>query len=126
MSSALKKWGQIDSRIKFFIATGDVTGYTLTIALTDHVTDASENAVFTSATTIVGAGKLLKDLGRMITVYADATTGNPHTAIYRQVQEVNGALSGGVGGSGANGFKSYWIKVWSASGTGNAPVARTG
>ena len=126
MSSALKKWGQIDSRIKYFIATGDVSGYTLTIALTDHVTDASENAVFTSEVRIATAGKLLKDLGRMITVYDDTITGYPHTAIYRQVQVVNGATTGGVSGSGPNGFNSYWIKVWSASGTENAPVARTG
>ena len=127
MTSAIKKWGQIDSRIKYFMAFGDVSGYTLDVSLTDLIPESAEVSSFTPVVSpIVSTGKLLKDLGRMITVYDDGVVGNPHTAIYRQVQIVAGPTTEGVSGTPANGYRSYWIKVWSASGTGVAPVARTG
>lgn len=133
MTSALKKWGQIDSRIKYFIATGSVNGYTLKtgVSISDFITVTQDNTVLPDGVwdemaDIVTTGGLLKDLGRMVTVYDDTVVGNPHTAIYRQVQVVNGSMTEGVSGTPANGYKSYWIKVWSASGLGVATVARTG
>jgi hypothetical protein len=132
MSSALKKWGQIDSRIKYFMAFGDVSGYTLQtgVLIADFITSTEDvigtGGAWNPPTTIASTGNLLKDLGRMITVYDDGISGNPHTAIYRQVQVVNGIATGGVGGTRPNGYNSYWIKVWSADGMDMAKVARTG
>ena len=65
-------------------------------------------------------GALLKDLGRQIVVYSDSLPGSLHTAVYRQVLLVDGATSEGVGSQAP-----FYVKVFSAAGTG-VGVVRTG
>lgn len=125
MTSALKKWGQIDSRIKYFMAFGDVSGWNYAGEATDLLDSTTAATEFTRVRKI-SANSLMKDLGRSITVYNDGVVGYPHTMIYRQIQLVNGSTTGGVGGTPANGYNSYWIKVWSDTGADIAKVARTG
>lgn len=131
MSSAIKKWGQIDSRIKYFMAFGDVSGWTLdsTYPATTPVIGSTASPTPFTRTIRIPANSLMKDLGRAVTVYDDDLTVLPdyqYKIIYRQIQLVNGVATEGVAGTPANGYRSYWIKVWSSDGVDIAKVARTG
>lgn len=133
MTSVLKKWAQIDPRIKYFNVLADISGFVLNSAFvsdnSDIVYTDVETSAFAYSTAIrIPAFGLLKDLGRTIYVVDSTTTtgGYPRTAVYRQIQRVSGLGSEGVSGVPSNGYKSYWIKVWTADGVGVARVARTG
>jgi len=76
----------------------------------------------TAGASLGGAGALLLDLGREVVIYdgAFSTTGvtSPYykRAIYRQVALATaGAANEGAPGQSAT---TYWVKVWSVSGTG--------
>jgi len=127
MSSNLRRYPQLSVQTQYLIAIGDVSGY-------QYAGSASGGVEYdvTSFDSPVNraAGTLMKDMGRVITVYDDTVSlpgtqpTYPKTAVYRQVQLVNGAATSGVGG-GPDNWNTFWVKVWSADGV-SALVARTG
>jgi hypothetical protein len=111
MSSATSSYAQIAGRVKFLLATADVSGC---------VVDGLSSVVTTdlSPSINIDGPVLLKDLGRQIVV-ADATTG-AHQKTYRQVLIMDAAQAEGVGSE-----PPVYVLVSSASGTG-VKVVRTG
>ena len=120
MSSANSSYAQIAGRVKFLLATADISGYVVDGLNTVDTVDPTP-------TFNISAASLLKDLGRQIVV-VDADTG-AHLKTYRQVQVMNGVSTEGVSGSAPDGNGSYYntgyVLVASASGTG-VGVVRTG
>lgn len=144
MTSVLKRYSQIDQRIRYFtsvVAQPTIRAYKLLSSARTGVVDFSD----VSANGTIPSPYFLKDLGRTIYVY-DASVPDtieespvgPQVAILREVQLVNGVSTEGVSGSSPNNFNSYWIATWTANGgtvqqysnSANtivlAPVARTG
>lgn len=146
MSSLLRRVAQDPAhapvRTKFFLVhtaitsqtpsgTAPVAGITLSTSQTALTPDSI--VLSTNVTTIfangasVAAGRILRDLGRKVTI-VDAA--GRHLAVYRNVQLVSGATTGGVGGtSGTTAPDPYlsnlYVLVWSYNGA-NVNVARTG
>lgn len=138
MSSVLASYRQKAQTGKYLIVTGTVSGYTVTtIPTTVAISNSASSEAMVNAdgtagsttgvTTAMPSGTLLLDLGRETVVYSNqaSITGvtSPYykQAIYRQVA----LATAGAGYEGAPGSNAttYWVKVWSASGTGVA-VAR--
>lgn len=134
MASALRQHAEIAPQIRYFLTTqqyiapqspgaADVGDSTLVFVGGYPGSIIVENSV-TANYVDFGAGELLKDLGRSVTI--TDTTGR-HLALYRQVQRVNGPASEGVGPTiGLDGpYGCFFVKVWAADGLG-VYVARTG
>lgn len=126
MSSAIRQHAQMNPMIRYFIPMEDISG----VAIKSSYTTQSLMTVsdFATATdpesyTDVSQGQLLKDLGRAVTIY-DATTG-AHLELWRLVQKVQSATTEGVDGNLANGYYTFYIKVWDATGSVNL-ASRTG
>lgn len=123
MSSALRRYAQIPTDVKYFmllVANPEVFDQSGTVF---PVMDTSSLVVtlFPRITTIL-AGTQLKDLGRTITRYNPTT--RLHDAIYRQVMLVNGFSTEGVSSQPTD---IFYIKTWSADYDSQvARVARTG
>ena len=149
MTSVLKRYSQIDARIRYFTVFGGaettVNTYTLASGATTGVVDYEDVRAGASLSVPSSNTLLLKDLGRTIYVYDSSVNTQdepvgPQVAILRQVQRVAGPTTGGVSGSAADNFKSYWIATWVSTGDVYpvaapvpplvqivlAPVARTG
>jgi len=134
MTSTLKHWSQIDPRTKYFVSFGDLSGYFYTGSPAGGV--EQDPTTFTPSVSY-GPNTMMKDLGRSVTVYNQTVLlGSKLTtnSIFRQVQLVKGANTGGVSGGvhtptlgeqSFNDWKTFWIRVWAADGI-VAPVARTG
>jgi hypothetical protein len=143
MTSVLASYRQIPARNKFFVVVVAGGGsQSANPSDWQAFMDSSSNGIPTSLDRVVtdaqlspyvdllvlSQNSLLKDLGREIHIYddalADATLTSNWTklAIFRNVQLQNGATSEGASGDDAD---SFWVKVWSADGTG-VIVARTG
>jgi hypothetical protein len=150
MSSAIRKFSQIPVRTKYLLGfgvTSDASENDNAAVFGDagasviRVTNGaflSIGAITTIADiALVGAsirpylpstsitGKLFKDLGRSVTVYDPTVYGDPHIAVYRECQLVNGAANEGVSENSPLYGADYYVRVWAADGTGVA-VARTG
>ena len=140
MTSVLRSHLQIPSRIRYFVAILDYSGGTgvipnfdfdTTISLPTYPGPVLTLDAFTAAYPgtynypALTTGDLLKDLGQQFTL-TDAN--NNHRAIYRRVQRVQGVDSEGVGGSSADSWGSFYVKVWDADASLSEPVAvaRTG
>jgi len=123
MSSATSSYAQIAGRTKFFLVVGaDISGYIVDgLYSVLNVDPAASSANRDGIVTGILAGTLLKDLGRQIVVYADTIPGSPHTAVYRQVLQVDGASSEGCVLPPA----PFYVKVYDAAGAG-VNVVRTG
>jgi hypothetical protein len=138
MTSVLRKYSQIDSRIRYFVAVGT---YDPSGELVGVPTDYDSGIIFENFSgpyypgPVVKAsslspvtyfpfyiGTLLKDLGQQVVLTDD---NNNHTAIYRRVQVVQSIDSEGVGGSRADSYGSFYVKTWAADGQG-VLVTRTG
>jgi hypothetical protein len=130
MTSVLKRYSQIDSRVRFFTALEalpSINAYKLLSGARTGVVDiadVSDNVVLTAP--------FLKDLGRTIYVHdasvsdtIDESPVGPRVAVLRQVQIVNGAGTGGISGTAANNFGSYWIATWTSTGGTYTPAAGT-
>jgi hypothetical protein len=139
MSSALRHLSQIEPHVRFLRTIQDALGegdYT-------RATDASMNA-FLAASTTSGSGlntvaiegatslstsegstyTLVRDLGRRVTIVSSAS-GNPVTAVWIQVQGVNGSGAEGVPDN-AN-YGTFWIPTFYAdTDDGNIQWARLG
>lgn len=120
MTSVLRTIPQIAERIRFLTAIDDLSGFRIS-AMFPVMTEADFTAAI-DASANIAMGSLLKDLGRVVHVY---DINNAKTAIWRQVQLVASATTEGVTGTPADGFNSYYVKTWSADGTGIS-VVRTG
>lgn len=123
MTSVLRRYSQIEPRIKYFTVLTDTSGYTLNGgSISNPLMDASSYvAAYTDTVTFLSGVQLL-DLGRSITVYNPTVTGSPHVGLFRQVMLVNGPNI-----EGTNSTIAY-ICTW-ADGSGlfePAAVARTG
>lgn len=115
MTSVVRNLSQVGPRIGYFYAVSSTTAYD--IADAEAVMTTSPDSDYS-----VNSGTLLKDMGKFVVV-ADSTTGL-HTALYRKVQKVDGAEAEGV----PNDFNTtgqFYVKVWSANGSG-VTVVRTG
>ncbi len=133
MTSVLKRYSQIDERVRYFRVLATASTYMLKDNARTGVVDIAD--VSGALPTTLAIGTMLKDLGRVIQVYdasvPDESPVGPHVATLREVQIVNGATTGGVSGAAANMFNSYWIATWVSSGSSYPPislasVARTG
>jgi hypothetical protein len=124
----MRSYAQIPARIKYFIVVFAVPageGYsgfdydstvrlkttpapvqTITEFNTNHFSNPS-GYEYPSLT----EGELLKDLGQQF-IITDANYN--HLALYRRVQRVRGGDSEGVSGSPANGWDSFYVRVWEA------------
>jgi hypothetical protein len=122
MSSATSVYAQIPGRVKFFLATADLSGYVVADLNTIVTADITGSNKFD-----IPPASLLKDLGRQIVV-VDPVTG-AHEKTYRQVQVMGAAQAEGVHGSAPDVKGSYYstgyVLVSSAGGTG-VRVVRTG
>jgi hypothetical protein len=118
MTSILRSYSQIPSRVRYFTALYDISGYTATTTTGGILLTPSQFLNNYSKTVSVLSSSLLKDLGKTITIY-DSTT-KLHIEVYSRVQLVNGINTEGVGGS----YNTFYIKTWSA--IGDVDVARTG
>lgn len=130
MTSVLKRYSQIDERVRYFSVAAPVNTYTLPLGVTTGVVDISGVLTETTITPL-----FLKDLGRTVYVHdshvGDESPVGPRVAVLRQVQVVNGPFTEGVSGSPTNMYGSYWIATWVSSGGAYgiidlAPVSRTG
>jgi hypothetical protein len=126
MSSAIRQHAQMNPMIRYFIPMEDISG--VAILSGNSTKSLMTESDFLAATeyesyTDVSQGQLLKDLGRAVTIY-DATTG-AHLELWRLVQKVQGALTEGVDGDVTNGYYTFYIKVWDATGSVNL-ASRTG
>jgi len=139
MSSVTSSFAQNAKNTKFFLTTADISGFVVdglysVIADDELVTsggvsvpDLSGSTLAPSAVTL-GSGRLLKDLGRQITIVD--SDNNLTTSVYRQIQLVDGAATEGVGGNPDLGttaavYGCSYVKVYSADGSG-VKVYRTG
>ena len=122
MSSANSSYAQIAGRVKFLLATADISGFVVDGLNTVDTVDPESSTRFA-----ISSASLLKDLGRQIVVVDSATSA--HLKTYRQVQVMDGATTEGVSGSApaANGsyYNTGYVLVASASGAG-VRVVRTG
>jgi len=123
MTSVLRRYAQIEPRIKYFTVITDSSGYTLQSgAISSPLMDASSFVAAYATTVAFSPFVQLQDLGRSITVYNPSVTGSPHVGLFRQVMLVNGPNIEGISGTIA------YICTW-ADGSGlfePAAVARTG
>jgi hypothetical protein len=120
MTSVLRRYSQLDARTRYFVSGQAIETYFFLSGATTGVVDISDVSSNGPATVI---GPLLKDLGRVVYVYDSSgyptTIESPlHVATLRQVQEVNGIATEGVGGDATNSFGSYWIVTWQSGGGG--------
>lgn len=130
----MRKFSQIPVRTKYFLTVGSFTpdppavgaNYDdAALAFVVYPGPIVENgALLEVPYASFTAGSLLKDLGRQV-VIVDAD--GKHLAVYRQVQRVNGADTEGVGPaiSPDGPYGTFYVKVWSADGSG-VLVVRTG
>jgi hypothetical protein len=125
MTSVLKRYSQIDERVRYFVNFPDAEFphyYTISSGNKTGVVDISD----ISGGVPQVDNDFMKDLGRTIYVHdaavADESPVGPRVAILRQVQLVNGPGSEGVYGSAGNMFKSFWIATWVA--TDSTPYIR--
>jgi hypothetical protein len=157
MSTQLRRFAQAPAhspaRAKFFLVVADISGGPggVTVDAGDAVVSlatgvdfrsamsaADFETTFTSAATVfqIPANTLLKDLGREVIVYSNASPSN-HLYKYRQVQIVSGPGSEGVFDSVSTTAPNPWqsnvfVLVWAAAGAplagggGTINVVRTG
>lgn len=138
MSSATSSYAQIEKRTKFLLTIETTRGFVVdglySVVASDELggtatfdlsgaTDLIESEI-----TPLGSSVLLKDLGRQITIVSAAN--NLVRSVYRQVQQVNGADSEGVGGNPDTGttaaiYGCFYVKVFDSAGSG-ITVVRTG
>ena len=139
MSSVTSSFAQRAKNTKFFVAAADISGFVVdglysVIADDELVTSAGVAVPDLSGSTLaptavtIGSGRLLKDLGRQITIVD--YDNNLTTSVYRQIQLVDGAATEGVGGNPdvgttASVYGCSYVKVYSADGLG-VKVYRTG
>ncbi len=112
--------------IRYFIPIEDISGVAIQAGYTTQ--SLMTDSAFMTATryetyTDVSQGQLLKDLGRVVTIY-DPVTG-AHLQLWRLVQKVQGATTEGVDGDITTGYYTFYIKVWDSTGTVNL-TSRTG
>jgi len=122
MTSVLKRFSQIETRIKYFNLIADCSGYVIPYSSAQPIMDISGfNAV---ATTKIGftAGAQLQDLGRQITVYNSHISGSPHVALFRQVILVSPTSPYWEGLNLTN--QTAYICIWAAP-TNTSPIAYT-
>ena len=144
MTSVLKRYSQIEPRIKFFTLLQDCQAWIIpysqaqpvmdissfiALAPSDHINHFPYSNSYPNSYPNSGypAGAILQDLGRQITVYDPAVTGSPHVGLFRQVMYLTGAPENEGIGTNA---KSAYICVWGEDSTYSyftpALVARTG
>jgi hypothetical protein len=118
MSSVLASFEQVPSRGGMLLATASTAIATVDAGFSvEYLMSEAEFTAATSAGTPVTSGNLLRDLGKVVTVYNAVT--NLAVVRYAKVLVVNGPASEGVAASPVVGY----VKVWSAAGTG-VTVAR--
>lgn len=122
MTSVLRKYAQIDARVRFFTTLTDISGIVLSV--TSPIMSVTQFALADISEVFVPVASVLKDMGSSITVYDNTQPGSPHVAVYRRVQLVNGPDTEGVGGSPPD-YQTFYVLTWSADGLG-VGVARTG
>lgn len=125
MSSAIKKFSQIDPRLKHLV-TLDTTKY---LTNTEYEAIAAQYGGRTvivapppTITSTFDANVLLKDLGREL--YINTSLPNKKivkTAVLRQVQLVSGATSNGVSPPPPD-WMTGWVVTWSAVPAGDYAV----
>ena len=141
MSSVTSSYAQIEKRTKFLLTIDSTRGFVvdgLYSVIASDVLGGTATFDLSGATSLIeseitplGTGVLLKDLGRQITIVSAAN--NLVRSVYREVQQVNGADSEGVGGaadpaptvSTAAIYGCFYVKVFDAAGSG-VTVVRTG
>lgn len=134
MSSVLRSFSQIPSRVKFLIVTNatvdaagtipsqdnleafDLSGNTLTGGSIQTDTEVNSQTGFRGLELV--QGYLYRDLGKQLVI---KNASNAHLAIFRLARLQNAVTNEGVNLADNN----IWIKVWSASG-GGVVVSRTG
>lgn len=102
MTSALRKYAQVDSRSRCFILLDDIEGWTLDSAGASS-TSLMELRAFIAAfvtttypaesSSFAGLNATVLDTGRQITVYDGTKAGSPHVAIFREVFYYDSATS---------------------------------
>lgn len=130
----MRSFSQIPVRTKFFITTAAYGGGVGANLDYEDTTLSFPNG-YPGPTVVTGMtgpyvypavdqGKLLKDMGRSMTI-VDAS--GKHLALFREVQRVNGSDTEGVGPAGVDdaAYGTFFIKTWSADGNG-VIVARLG
>lgn len=97
MTSALRKFSQIDTRTKFLRMNATIVAWTVkdgfkahSIMDVEEFTDAFNFANKTITFTNTNNTTTLMDLGRQITVYDAAVVGAPHVAVFREVLHRDG------------------------------------
>ena len=131
MSSTLRTFSQVDPTIKFLrlLPSADPSGQVM------YVTDASMNAFiaaagakaegvglntivksdtqpdYSFAATAAAIPNLVRDLGRRVTIVADAP-GNAHREVWIQVQGMNGSTTEGVSGDATTDYGCFWIRTF--------------
>ena len=116
MTSVLRRYLQIDPRIKYFTVLADISGYTLDAgSISEPIMDVSGFELAFSRTVAYSSTVLLQDLGRSITVYDPNTTGSPHIALFRQVMLLKGSKIEGISSS------ISYICTWADTDT-NPPI----
>ncbi len=145
MSSQLRRLAQAPAhspaRAKFFLsvaAIGSGSGTAgdaiaslnpTTILPAEAVINTADfGNIFDQGTAYGSTGTLFRDLGRSVTVVDN--DGN-HLYRYRQVQQVSGVDTEGVGGTTSTTAPQPWtsnlyVLVWAANGSANVSVVRTG
>ena len=141
MSSATSSYAQIEKRTKFLLTTASTRGFVVdglySVIASDEL-GGTATFDLSGATSLIeseidplASGVLLKDLGRQITIVSAAN--NLVRSVYRQVQQVNGADSEGVGGAADPAptvstdaiYGCFYVKVFDSAGSG-ITVVRTG
>jgi hypothetical protein len=134
MSSAMRRYAQIPNSMKYFIVlTNSVMPFDVSGNLFSNVKPMMSLAEFEAVlipripALDISAGFLLKDLGRTVVRYNAVT--NEHVGYYRQVMQVKGQQTEGIGDISNN---IFYIKTWSPANTYGSVdgevsiVARTG
>jgi len=130
MSSVLSSYRQKAQKGKYLLTTAATVNYTpvnipTTVAIS--TSNTLENMVEANGAPVtangnIASGTLLLDLGREAVIYSNQASISGVTspyyklAIYREVA----LATDGLGYEGAPGSTAttYWVKVWSAAGTG--------
>lgn len=130
MSSVLASYRQKAQKGKYLLTTAATVNYTptnipTTVAIStsntlENMVEASGAPVTANST--IASGTLLLDLGREAVIFSSQASITGVTspfyklAIYRETA----LATAGAGYEGAPGLTAttYWVKVWSASGTG--------
>ena len=140
MSSVTSSFAQRDKNTKFLLTTASTRGFVVdglySVIASDELGGTATfdlsgaTSLIESEIAPVASGTLLRDLGRQITIVSAAN--NLVRSVYRQVQQVSGADSEGVGGaadpataSTAAIYLCFYVKVFDAAGSG-VTVVRTG